>query len=52
VEPHEKAADLIFSRKINVAQLISHCLPLDQFAEAIQIASHPSEESLKVIVQP
>lgn len=52
VELHEKSADLIFTRKINVARLISHCLPLDQFAEAIHIASHPSEESLKVIVQP
>jgi hypothetical protein len=25
---------------------------LDRFAEAIEIASHPSEDSLKVIVQP
>jgi L-iditol 2-dehydrogenase len=52
VELHDKAAELIFRRKINVARLISHCLPLEQFAEAIFIASHPSEDSLKVIVQP
>jgi L-iditol 2-dehydrogenase len=52
VELQDQAAELIFSRKIRVAQLISHCLPLDRFAEAIHIASHPSEDSLKVIVQP
>jgi L-iditol 2-dehydrogenase len=52
VELHDKVAELIFRRKINVARLISHCLPLDRFAEAIHIASHPSEDSLKVIVQP
>jgi L-iditol 2-dehydrogenase len=47
-----KAADLIFGGRINVARLVSHRLPLDRFAEAIDIASHPSEDSLKVIVQP
>ena len=52
VELQEKAADLIFSRRINVARLISHRLPLERFAEAIHVASHPSEDSLKVIVQP
>jgi len=52
VELDEKAADLIFSRKINVARLVSHRFPLGRFAEAIRIASHPSEDSLKVIVQP
>ncbi len=52
VELQEKAADLIFNRKIDVARLVSHSFPLDQFAEAVHIASHPSEDSLKVIVQP
>jgi L-iditol 2-dehydrogenase len=47
-----KAADLIFGSKINVARLVSHCFPLDRFAEAIDIASHPSDDSLKVILQP
>lgn len=52
VELQDKTAELIFTKKIKVASLISHCLPLNQIAEAISIASHPSEESLKVIVQP
>jgi L-iditol 2-dehydrogenase len=51
-ELQDKAADMIFTRKINVARLASHCFPLERFAEAIDIASHPAEDSLKVIVQP
>ena len=52
VELQDKVAELIFTRQIIVDGLISHRLPLDQFAEAIHIASHPSENSLKVIMQP
>jgi L-iditol 2-dehydrogenase len=52
VELQDLAAELVFTRKIDVARLISHRLPLERFAEAIHIASHPSEDSLKVIVQP
>lgn len=52
VELQDHVADLIFGKRVRVAPLISHCLPLDRFEEAIHIASHPSEDSLKVIVQP
>lgn len=52
VELQDSAAELIFAGQINVKRLISHCFPLDRIAEAIDIASHPSENSLKVIVQP
>ncbi len=52
IELQATAADLIFGRKINVKRLISHRFPLDRFADAIHIASHPSENSLKVIVEP
>jgi L-iditol 2-dehydrogenase len=46
------AADLIFTRKVKVAELISHRLPLDLLSEGIRMASHPSEDSLKVVIQP
>jgi len=45
------AADLIFSRKVKVAELISHRLPLDKLSEGIRMASNPSEDSLKVVIQ-
>ncbi len=52
VELQEKAARLIFKRKINVARLVSHRLPLEQLQAGIHLASHPSEQSLKVVIQP
>lgn len=52
VELQEKAARLIFSRKINVARLISHRFALELLQEGIHLASHPSEHSLKVVIQP
>jgi L-iditol 2-dehydrogenase len=52
VELQEMAARLIFERKINVARLITHRLPLSRLLDGIHIASHPSGDSLKVVVSP
>jgi L-iditol 2-dehydrogenase len=52
VELQEKAARLIFSRRVNVARLITHRLPLAQLLDGIHIASHPAEDSLKVVINP
>jgi L-iditol 2-dehydrogenase len=46
------AAELLFSRQVRVAPLISHRLPLAQIGEALRIASNPGPGSLKVLVQP
>jgi L-iditol 2-dehydrogenase len=52
VELQEKAADMIFSKTINVARLISHRFALELLPEGIHLASHPSDHSLKVVIQP
>jgi len=52
IELQEKAAHLIFSRQINVARLVSHRFALELLPEGIHLASHPSEHSLKVVIQP
>ncbi len=52
VDLQEKAAQLIFEEKINVNKLISHRLSLEQLADGIHLASHPSDHSLKVLIQP
>ena len=52
IELQEKAAHLIFSRKVNVSRLISHRFALELLPEGIHLASHPSEHSLKVVIQP
>jgi L-iditol 2-dehydrogenase len=52
VELQAKAAQLIFTRRINVAELVTHRYPLDRLPEGIHVASHPSEDSLKIIIHP
>jgi L-iditol 2-dehydrogenase len=48
----ERSAELLFTNKINVTRLISHELPLEHLSDGIHLASHPSENSLKVVIQP
>jgi L-iditol 2-dehydrogenase len=52
IELQEKAAHLIFSGKVNVSRLISHRFALELLQEGMELASHPSEHSLKVVIQP
>ncbi|HYK91829.1 MAG TPA: alcohol dehydrogenase catalytic domain-containing protein [Acidobacteriota bacterium] len=52
VELQAKAARLIFTREVNVARLVTHRFALDLLPEGIRLASHPTEDSLKVIIQP
>ena len=48
----DEAAELIFSRRVDVRPLITHRIPLDSIAEALDLASHPRDNSLKVLVMP
>ena len=52
VDRQDRAAELVFSGKVNVARLISHRLDLESLLEGIRIALHPSDQSLKVVIQP
>ncbi len=45
-----EVARLVFSRKLEAHRLITHQFPLVQTAAAIELASHPTAESLKVVV--
>src|SRR5690348_6842397 len=45
-----QAARLIFTRQLDVSRLITHEFPLDQTAAAVELASHPTPDSLKVMV--
>ena len=46
----KEVARLVFSRQMDVRRLITHRFALDHTAEAVELASHPTVESLKVIV--
>jgi L-iditol 2-dehydrogenase len=45
-----EVARLVFSRKLDARRLITHQFPLAQTAAAIELASHPTAESLKLVV--
>ena len=46
-----EVARLVFSRQLDVRKLISHSFPLEQTAAAVALASQPTEDSLKIIVE-
>lgn len=46
----DTVGDLIFSRKLDVRKLITHRFPLEKASDAIALAAHPTEDSLKVVV--
>ena len=48
----DRSAELIFSRQVRVQELISHRLPLEEIQSAIELASHPRENSLKIMILP
>ncbi len=43
-------ARLVFSRKLDVRRLITHQIPLEQTAAAVELASRPASGSLKIVV--
>jgi L-iditol 2-dehydrogenase len=48
----EESAQLIFDHILPVRELISHRFPLVKIAQALDLAAHPSEDSLKIILVP
>ncbi len=48
----QQAADLVFSRTIDVRSLITHRYSLEQITEALDVAANPGARSLKVVVIP
>jgi len=51
VDFQKESAALVFGNRLPITRLISHRLPLAQIAEAFHLATHPTGESLKVIVE-
>ncbi len=46
----KEVARWVFSRKLDVRQLVTHEFPLAETAAAVELAAHPRPESLKVVV--
>jgi len=52
VDRQEESARLIFSRQLPVRELISHRFSLEDIDQALQLASHPKGNSLKMVIHP
>jgi len=52
VDLQEASAELVFSRRLPVRELISHRFPLDQIDQALALAARPAGDSLKVVITP
>jgi L-iditol 2-dehydrogenase len=47
-----EVARLVFSRRLDVRPLITHTFPLEETADAVNLASAPTTSSLKIMVAP
>jgi len=52
VDLQRESARLVFSGEVPVDKLISHRVALDDIRYGIDLALHPNEQSLKIVVQP
>ena len=52
VDLQKESADLVFNGELPVESLISHKFPLSDVNAAFDLALHPNEQSLKIILQP
>jgi L-iditol 2-dehydrogenase len=52
IDLQKESARLVFDGALPVEDLISHRLPLDEISRAMELALHPDEKSLKIVVQP
>ena len=50
VDIQDAAADLVLLRKLPVMEIVTHRFPLDRIQEALNLAAHPSADSLKILI--
>jgi L-iditol 2-dehydrogenase len=51
----DEVVELVFGgyrKGFDLTQLISHRFPLSQAAQAIEVASHPTASSMKIMIEP
>ena len=50
VDIQESAAELVLKKKLPVMEIVTHRYPLSRIQEALELAAHPTEESLKILI--
>src|SRR5580698_5370587 len=51
VDLQEESVRFVMNREMNLEQLISHRFPLQESAQALQLAAHPQPASMKIVIQ-
>ena len=52
VDLQEESIRFVMNREMDLEQLISHRFPLQDAAQALELAAHPQPSSMKVVIQP
>jgi L-iditol 2-dehydrogenase len=52
VDLQEESVRFVMDREMDLEQLISHRFPLQDAAQALQLAAHPQPASMKIAIQP
>src|SRR5579863_6844028 len=50
VDIQESAAALVLGKKLPVMDIVTHRFPLSRIQEGLELAAHPTEESLKILI--
>ncbi|MGC2331423.1 MAG: alcohol dehydrogenase catalytic domain-containing protein [Candidatus Acidiferrales bacterium] len=50
VDDQVESAALVFERCLPVREMISHRFPLERIADALELAAHPKDNTLKVVI--
>lgn len=50
VDEQAESAELVFRRRLPVREMISHRFPLERIADALELAAHPKQDTLKVVI--
>jgi L-iditol 2-dehydrogenase len=50
VDDQEESAAIVFSRRLPLREMISHRFPLERISEGLDLAAHPQDDTLKVII--
>src|SRR4029077_6904391 len=52
VDLQEESVRFVMNREMDLEQLISHRFPLQDAAQALELAAHPQPASMKIVIQP
>lgn len=51
VDLQEESVRFVMNREMDLERLVSHCFPLEQSRQALDLAAHPQPSSMKIMIQ-